>query len=117
MKKGFFFIILILAVACNKTGSLSCEQQYEKAKNDFNNSKFVYYDYLQSDKIFDRKEYSRILKENHITLDTLYSQGCIPFSQTQINEDCYKRMMNNNLHAKFGQQFFDSLRLKSTIKK
>lgn len=116
MKQGFFIIISILLVACDKSSSLSCKQQHEKAKNDFKNNKFIYFDYLQSDKSFDRKEYSRLLKENQITLDTLFPEGCIPSSQTEINENCYKNMMNSNLNAKFGNQFFDSLRLKSTIK-
>lgn len=117
MKQGFFIIISILLVACDKSSSLSCEQQHQKAKNDFKNNKFIYFDYLQSDKSFDRKQYSRLLKENNITLDTLIPEGCLPLSDTDLNnEHCYERMMNSNLNAKFGNQFFDSLRLKSTIK-
>lgn len=118
MKLVFFFALFTLTISCNKKQEvhLSCEQQHKKAKNDFNNNKFIYFDYLQSND-FDRKLYSRLLQENNITLDTLIPEGCIPLSTTDLNnEHCYIQMMNNNLNAKFGHRFFDSLRLKATIK-
>lgn len=118
MRSAFFFALFALTISCNKKQEvyLSCEQQHKKAKNDFNNNKFIYFDYLQSND-FDRKFYSRLLQENNITLDTLIPEGCIPLSSTDLNnEHCYIQMMNNNLNAKFGHRFFDSLRLKATIK-
>jgi len=119
MKLVFFFALFALTISCNKKQEvyLSCEQQHKKAKNDFNNNKFIYFDYLQSNNYFDRKLYSRLLQENNITLDTLIPERCIPLSTTDLNnEHCYIQMMNNNLNAKFGHRFFDSLRLKATIK-
>lgn len=112
--------LFVLFISCNKKQDvfLSCEQQHKKAKNDFNNNKFIYFDYLLTDNQLDREIYSRLLKDYNIILDTLIPDGCIPTSEYDLNnENCYKTMMNNNLHAKFGHQFFDSLRLKSTVKK
>ena len=111
---------MILIVSCGKKQNtyLSCEQQREKAKIDFSNNKLIYFDYLQSEKDFNRQLFADLLKENNIILDTLFPEGCIPLSQTDLNhEHCYKIMMNNNLNSKFGNQFFDSLRSKATIKK
>lgn len=117
--KLYFFFALILIISCSKKQNtyLSCEQQREKAKNDFKNNKLIYFDYLQSEKDFDRQLYGDLLEENNIILDTLIPEGCIPLSQTDLNHEyCYKIMMNNNLNSKFGNQFFDSLRSEATIK-
>lgn len=119
MKPIFFSAVFLLMVCCNKKQDtyLSCEQQREKAKNDFKNNKLIYFDYLQSEKDFDRQLYADLLKENNIILDTLIPEGCIPLSQTDLNHEyCYKIMMNNNLSSKFGNHFFDSLRSEATIK-
>ncbi len=79
MKLVFFFALFALTISGNKKQEvyLSCEQQHKKAKNDFNNNKFIYFDYLQSNNDFDRKLYSRLLQENNIILDTLIPEGCI----------------------------------------
>lgn len=108
MKLAFFFALFALTISCNKKQEvyLSCEQQHKKAKNDFNNNKFIYFDYLQSND-FDRKLYSRLLQENNITLDTLVPEGCIPLSTTDLNnEHCYIQMMNNNFKCQIWPSFF-----------
>lgn len=119
MKNSFLLIVILSILSCNdkKIKNITCESQREEAKNDFDNNRFTYFEHIElfNDNI-NRANFTKFLEEHNIKVifDTLEPVGCIPESETDPqHNDCYKEMMNNNLHAKFGNPFFDSLRLKS----
>ncbi|MCU7616981.1 hypothetical protein NZ698_07210 [Chryseobacterium sp. PBS4-4] len=121
MKKCLLMILVLFIFSCNdkKQGNITCESQRKKAKRDLKNNQFTYFehiDLLDNNDNNDLKNFAILMKENNIKVvfDTLRFASCLPNSETDPNNlECYKEMMNNNLHAKFGHQFFDSLRLKS----
>ncbi len=119
MKFSLYIIISFIALSCSKKqdAKLTCEQQRERAKTDFKNNTFIYFEYVKpSDSISYYKEFALLLKKKNIKIvfDTIVPVGCIP----EINKDpnhqiCYQETMNNSLHLKFGKESFDSLRIKA----
>ncbi|MEI7487735.1 MAG: hypothetical protein WCJ72_10055 [Chryseobacterium sp.] len=116
MKLSFALILCLLIFSCQEK-RISCEEQREKAKTDFKNNKFIYFEHVQrNDSIDVRQEFKQLLNENNIEVvfGTFSPAGCIPRNETDHNNEfCYQEMMMNNLYAKFGNTFFDSLKTKA----
>ncbi|WP_449397724.1 hypothetical protein [Chryseobacterium wanjuense] len=120
MKFSFYLLLSLLAISCSKNQDikLTCEQQKEKAKIDFKYNNFTYFEEVErSDGIDYYPEFEQLLSKNNIKIvfDTIVPTGCIPETNKDPNHKiCYKRTMNNDLEIKFGETFFDSLRIKAT---
>jgi len=113
MRFSFVFILFLIFYSCHEK-KVSCEELREKAKNDFKSNKLIYFEPIRlTDSLDIRKEFKQLLNKNNIKVvfNTISPQGCIPVDREP--EICYQEMMNNNLYAKFGHHFFDSLRVEA----
>lgn len=110
------FLLLLFIISCQEK-KVTCEEQREKAKKDFKNNSFTYFEHIsRSNSLDTHLEFEKLLNENNIKVvfDTISPMGCIADSgKDPNNEFCYQEMMNNNLYAKYGNKFFDSLKLKA----
>lgn len=116
MKFNFLLIVFIFIFSCQEK-KLTCQTQREKAKTDFENNNYTYFEYVKLSNSMDiHQEFEQLLKEKNIKVifDTISPVGCIPdLDQDPNNKFCYQEMMNNNLYAKFGNKLFDSLKIKA----
>ncbi|MBW8361276.1 MAG: hypothetical protein K0M56_03710 [Kaistella sp.] len=119
MKFSIIFLLSILIICCEKQHEKfpDCQKSYKIAKEDFQKNKFIYYEYqyLTQDTTYN-KSFEKLLKENDIAVqfETKYPVGCVVIKDAEEeSKKCYQVMMNNQLEAKFGSKFFDSIRLKS----
>jgi len=116
MKFSFFIVFFLVIFSCQEK-KITCEEQREKAKTDFKNNKFTYFEQLKlTDSINIRQEFKKLLNENNINVifDTFSPSGCITNNDKDPNNEfCYQEMMMNNLYAKFGNTFFDKVKQKA----
>jgi len=113
MRFSFLCALILIFYSCHEK-KVSCEEFREKAKKDFKSNKLTYFEPIRlTDSLDIRKEFKQLLNKNNIKVvfDTISPQGCIPVDREP--EICYQEMMNNNLYAKFGHHFFDSLRVEA----
>jgi hypothetical protein len=116
MKLSFALILCLSIFSCQEK-KISCEEQREKAKTDFKNKKFTYFEHIQrNDSVDFHQEFEQLLNKSNIKVvfGTFSPAGCIPRNDGDPNNEfCYREMMMNNLYAKFGNNFFDSLKTKA----
>lgn len=105
-------------VLLRKKAIPNCQDAEKLAKSDFEKGKYIYYVYqdLTDDKSFN-KEFSEILKSKNITViyKTKYPPSCIIEAEENLEKSkkCYQRLMNLEMEAKFGNPFFDSIRIEA----
>jgi len=113
-----FCFLSILSCSEKKEAIPNCQDAEKLAKSDFEKGKYIYYVYqdLTDDKSFN-KEFSEILKSKNITViyKTKYPPSCIIEAEENLEKSkkCYQRLMNLEMEAKFGNPFFDSIRIEA----
>lgn len=113
-----FVLILLVSVSCRKEKNKipTCMEARELAKSDFENQKYVFYEYqyLNDDKS-KNIDFVNILKQKNIKVifKTKYTVSCLPDERDKLEESkiCYQTQMNNSITAKFGHSFLDSAKI------
>ncbi|WP_131725328.1 hypothetical protein [Chryseobacterium sp. Leaf180] len=107
---------LFLFTSCEKKDNIpDCEEAYKLAKSDFDQGKYIYYEYqyLNQDKS-GNEAFKNTLKQKNIKVlfKTKHPASCIPDDSNELekSKNCYRLQMNLGIESKFGHKFLDSAR-------
>lgn len=89
---------------------MKCEDSKKRAQYDFSKSKYIFTKFSGFDfNFFPDDNFIALLSQKNIGYKQIYL-SCIVLEQDQW-EHCYEKEMNQLLNQKFGESFFDSLRI------
>jgi len=91
----------------------ACQEESKKAKDDIRKNKLVFFHYFgMVEQYKGNIEMNELLKKYNIEVDSALTYCTIPSNL----QNCYAKVMNEEIDKKFGSKFIDSLRNVAEIK-